>query len=73
MRKDQVLIGFADPLGPPAAAQQIAARGATLLAMELIPRISRAQSMDALSSMATIAGYKAVLLAAETLPRCFRC
>lgn len=71
MRKDQVLIGFADPLGSPAAAQQIAARGTTLLAMELIPRISRAQSMDALSSMATIAGYKAVLLAAETLPKMF--
>jgi NAD(P) transhydrogenase subunit alpha len=71
MRKDQILIGFADPLGAPAAAQQIAARGATLLAMELIPRISRAQSMDALSSMATIAGYKAVLLAAETLPKMF--
>jgi H+-translocating NAD(P) transhydrogenase subunit alpha len=71
LRKDQVLIGFADPLGSPAAAQQIAARGATLLAMELIPRISRAQCMDALSSMATIAGYKAVLLAAETLPKMF--
>ena len=49
----------------------MADRGATLLAMELVPRITRAQSMDALSSMATIAGYKAVLLAAETLPRMF--
>ena len=46
-------------------------RGATLISMELVPRITRAQSMDALSSMATIAGYKAVLLAAATLPRMF--
>ena len=49
----------------------MAERGATLVAMELVPRITRAQSMDALSSMATIAGYKAVLLAAGTLPRMF--
>jgi NAD(P) transhydrogenase subunit alpha len=65
------LIGFADPLlsGPTTAA--VAARGATTLAMELIPRITRAQSMDALSSMANIAGYKAVVLAADTLPRLF--
>ncbi len=65
------LIGFADPLGAPEAAQAVAARGATLIAMELVPRITRAQSMDALSSMANIAGYKAVLLAASTLPRLF--
>ncbi len=65
------VIGFADPLlaGPLTAA--VAARGATTLAMELIPRITRAQSMDALSSMANIAGYKAVVLAADSLPRIF--
>jgi NAD(P) transhydrogenase subunit alpha len=67
IRAGQALIGFADPLSAGSAAQQIAARGGTLFAMELIPRITRAQSMDALSSMASIAGYKAVLLAASTL------
>ncbi|HET6882778.1 MAG TPA: Re/Si-specific NAD(P)(+) transhydrogenase subunit alpha [Pirellulales bacterium] len=67
IRQGQVLIGFADPLTAGSAAQQIAARGGTLFAMELIPRITRAQSMDALSSMASIAGYKAVLIAATTL------
>lgn len=71
IRSGQVLIGFCDPLSAPAAAQQIAARGGVLFAMELIPRITRAQSMDALSSMASIAGYKAVLLAASTLPKIF--
>ena len=55
----------------PEAAQAMAGRGATVISMELIPRITRAQSMDALSSMANIAGYKAVLLAAATLPRMF--
>src|SRR5690606_39027045 len=67
----QLIIGFADPLTATAAAQAVAARGARLVAMELVPRITRAQSMDALSSMATIVGYKAVLLAANTLPRMF--
>ena len=67
----QTIIGFSEPLGEPAAARDLAARGVTAFSMELIPRIARAQSMDALSSMATIAGYKAVLLAAETLPRMF--
>ena len=71
MRQDQVVIGFADPLTTAPAAEAVAARGARLVAMELVPRITRAQSMDALSSMATIAGYKAVLLAAGTLPRMF--
>ncbi len=71
MRPDQVVIGCCDPLSEPAAASDLAARGATTFAMELIPRITRAQSMDILSSMATVAGYKAVLLAAETLPRMF--
>lgn len=71
VRPGQVLIGFANPLSAPEAAQQFAAREATVFAMELVPRISRAQPMDALSSMANIAGYKAVLLAAAALPRFF--
>ena len=71
LRRDQVVIGFAEPLTTPDVARAVAERGATLVAMELVPRITRAQSMDALSSMATIAGYKAVLLAAGTLPRMF--
>ena len=71
MRPDQLVIGFAEPLTAHAAAEAVAARGARLVAMDLVPRITRAQSMDALSSMATIVGYKAVLLAAATLPRMF--
>lgn len=71
IRAGQVLVGFADPLSAASAAQQIAARGGVLFAMELVPRITRAQSMDALSSMASIAGYKAVLLAAATAPKIF--
>ena len=71
LRAGQALIGFADPLGAPDAIHQVAATGATLLSMELMPRITRAQSMDALSSMATIAGYKGVLLAANNSPRMF--
>jgi NAD(P) transhydrogenase subunit alpha len=67
----QVVIGFADPLGSPQTIREIASTGAALLSMELMPRITRAQSMDALSSMATIAGYKGVLLAANHLPRMF--
>ena len=71
MRQGQVVIAMADPLGSPATVREIASRGVTAFALELIPRITRAQSMDVLSSMATIAGYKAVLLAAGTLPRMF--
>jgi H+-translocating NAD(P) transhydrogenase subunit alpha len=71
IRRDQILIGFAEPLFSPDETRAVAERGATLFAMELMPRITRAQSMDALSSMATIAGYKAVLLAAFALPRMF--
>jgi NAD(P) transhydrogenase subunit alpha len=71
LRSGQTVVGFADPLGAPQAIRSFAATGATLFSMELMPRITRAQSMDALSSMATIAGYKAVLLAATTLPRMF--
>ncbi len=70
-RKDQVVIGFSDPLGAHDVTRAIAAKGAVLFSMEMVPRITRAQSMDALSSMATIAGYKAVLMAADTLPRMF--
>lgn len=66
-----VIVAPCDPLGNPAAIRQLAERGVTLFAMELIPRITRAQSMDVLSSMATIAGYKAVLLAADRLPKMF--
>lgn len=71
LRRDQVVIGFMDPLGAPAAAREMAERGVTAFSMELLPRITRAQVMDALSSMATVAGYKAVVLAADTLPRMF--
>src|SRR4029079_12507524 len=67
----QTVIGFADPLGSPDAISAIAQRGAMAFSMELMPRITRAQSMDALSSMATIAGYKGVLMAADALPRMF--
>ncbi len=71
MRKGGVVIGMADPLGCSEAAQKAGETGATLFALELVPRITRAQSMDVLSSMATIAGYRAVLLAATTLPKMF--
>ncbi len=65
------LIGFCDPLGDPQVSQELARQGVRLFSMELVPRTTRAQSMDALSSMASIAGYKAVLLAANSLPRLF--
>ena len=71
LRAGQTVIGFADPLGAPSQISTLAASRATLLSMELMPRITRAQSMDALSSMATVAGYKGVLLAADALPRMF--
>jgi NAD(P) transhydrogenase subunit alpha len=71
LRQGQIVIGFADPLGSPQPVREFASSGASLLSMELMPRITRAQSMDALSSMATIAGYKGVLLAANALPRMF--
>jgi NAD(P) transhydrogenase subunit alpha len=71
VRAGQAIIGFADPLGAPTGVREVAPTGASLLSMELMPRITRAQSMDALSSMATIAGYKGVLLAANALPRMF--
>jgi H+-translocating NAD(P) transhydrogenase subunit alpha len=71
LREGSVLIGFLDPLGNPALIQQLAERNVTAFSIELIPRISRAQSMDALSSQAAVAGYKAVLLAAAASPKFF--
>jgi NAD(P) transhydrogenase subunit alpha len=71
LRRDQVLVGFLRPLGELKTIQQIAEQGVTALSVELIPRTTRAQSMDALSSMGTICGYKAVVTAADTLPRIF--
>jgi NAD(P) transhydrogenase subunit alpha len=71
LRKGQIVIGLCDPLSDPELAMHYAQAGATLFSMELVPRTTRAQSMDVLSSMASIAGYKAVLLAASTLPRLF--
>jgi NAD(P) transhydrogenase subunit alpha len=71
LRRGQAVIGFADPLGAPDAIRELAPTGVTAFSMELMPRITRAQSMDALSSMATIAGYKGVLMAADHLPRMF--
>jgi NAD(P) transhydrogenase subunit alpha len=70
-RQGQPVIGFFDPLSEPAAIEEFARTGAAALSMEMMPRITRAQSMDALSSMATIAGYKAVLLGADRLPKMF--
>lgn len=71
MKKGQTIIAACEPLSEPKAAEPIAQTGATLFALELLPRITRAQSMDILSSMATVAGYRAVLLAAEALPKMF--
>jgi NAD(P) transhydrogenase subunit alpha len=67
----QLLVGFLDPLGAPETARTLADRGVTALAMELVPRISRAQKMDALSAMGSLAGYRAVLVAAHRLPKFF--
>jgi proton-translocating NAD(P)+ transhydrogenase subunit alpha len=71
MRNGQTLVGFLRPLGSLETIRDIASRGVTSFAVELMPRTTRAQSMDALSSMGTVAGYKAVVLAADTLPRLF--
>ncbi|HKV24962.1 MAG TPA: Re/Si-specific NAD(P)(+) transhydrogenase subunit alpha [Candidatus Acidoferrum sp.] len=70
-RRSQALIGFLRPLGALETIQEIASKGVSALSIELMPRTTRAQSMDALSSMATISGYKAVVAAADTLPRLF--
>jgi H+-translocating NAD(P) transhydrogenase subunit alpha len=71
LKSSAVVIGFLRPLDEPAALKPALTRGLTTFAVELIPRISRAQSMDALSSMATVAGYKAVIIGAEQIPRMF--
>jgi NAD(P) transhydrogenase subunit alpha len=71
LKGEKIIVGFMEPLANPAVILQYAERGATLMAMELIPRITRAQVMDALSAMASIAGYRAVLIAAQHLPRFF--
>jgi NAD(P) transhydrogenase subunit alpha len=71
LKSGAVITGFLKPLDDPAILLPAVERGVTLFAMELIPRISRAQAMDALSSMATIAGYKAAVLAASSLPKLF--
>src|SRR5205814_6268598 len=70
-RRGQVLIGFLRPMGSREIVEEIAAAGVTSFAIELMPRTTRAQSMDALSSMATLCGYKAVLIAADLVPRMF--
>ena len=71
LRSGQLLIGFLEPLSDSAGVETLAARGVTAFALESVPRITRAQTMDALSSQATVGGYKAALLAAEQLPRFF--
>ena len=71
LRPGATLISFLNPLGEPTVTQQLAQRQVTAFSMELIPRTTRAQTMDALSSQANIAGYKSVLLAAASLPRIF--
>jgi NAD(P) transhydrogenase subunit alpha len=70
-RDDQVIIGFLDPWAPHKAFDDFVAKKTTAFSMELIPRITRAQSMDALSSMANLAGYRSAILAAEALPKMF--
>jgi NAD(P) transhydrogenase subunit alpha len=71
LRSGQVLIGFLEPLSDPAGVEALGTAGVTAFALESVPRITRAQSMDALSSQATVGGYKSALLAAEHLPRFF--
>jgi NAD(P) transhydrogenase subunit alpha len=71
LREGQVLVGFLQPLTDPEGIARLAARGVTAFAMESIPRITRAQPMDALSSQATVSGYKATLIAADRLPKFF--
>jgi NAD(P) transhydrogenase subunit alpha len=66
---DSILVSFLDPLGRPDLATSLTEKKVTAISMELVPRITRAQSMDALSSQATVAGYKAVLIAAGQLPK----
>ena len=70
-RRDQILVGFLRPFGSAEVAQEVSQAGVTSFSVELMPRTTRAQSMDALSSMATASGYKAVLMVADALPRIF--
>jgi len=71
LRQGQILVGMSEALSTPHSVTELASKGVMIFAMELIPRIPRAQSMDVLSSMGTVAGYKAVLLAADSLPKMF--
>lgn len=71
LRQGQALVGMVAPFAQPEVVNAVAQRGATLFALELVPRITRAQSMDVLSSQANVAGYKSVLLAANALPKMF--
>lgn len=71
LRNGQILIGFLRPLGTKEVVERVAGAGVTGFSVEMVPRTTRAQSMDALSTMATISGYKAVLMAADALPRLF--
>jgi NAD(P) transhydrogenase subunit alpha len=71
LRPDQVVVGIADALGSPREVDRAASRKAMVFALDLLPRISRAQAMDVLSSQATVVGYKAVVMAAERLPKMF--
>jgi H+-translocating NAD(P) transhydrogenase subunit alpha len=71
LRAEQAIIGFGEPLAVAEPYRDLASAYVTSFALELLPRITRAQSMDVLSSMATVAGYKATLLAADALPRMF--
>ena len=71
LRLNQIVLGLLDPLANPESIRELTETGVTAFALELLPRVSRAQSMDALSSMATVAGYKAVLLAANLLDKMF--
>jgi NAD(P) transhydrogenase subunit alpha len=71
IREGQIVVGTCDPLGEPQAIAELAPSGVTLFALELVPRTTRAQAMDVLSSMTTLAGYRAVLLAAVELPKIF--
>jgi NAD(P) transhydrogenase subunit alpha len=71
IRKEGIYIGFLSPFGPKETVKKFLERNITSYSMEYVPRITRAQSMDALSSMATLAGYKAVLMAADRMPKIF--
>jgi len=73
MKKGAVVLGFLRPLDEPAKLVPALEKGLTTFSMELVPRITRAQAMDALSSMATVAGYKAALMGADHIPRMFLC